>query len=239
MRIGLQLYTVRDSYKNGEEFKKILKKIKELGYEGVEFAGYAGLGAKELKEFLDNISLVAISSHHSLQDLEENLDRVIAYNKVLGCQYIVCAYGPTGTKAEVDHIIRVIRRACGAVKDSGMELIYHNHSNEFIPLADGRIPLDLIGESCNLELDTYWAFHAGVEPCHYIKKHESRISLIHLKDGDFEGRPCAIGEGYNNIKGILAISEKLNTEWLIVENDMPAPDGISDITRSIRFLKEK
>lgn len=237
MKLGLQLYTLRDSYGNAQEFKAVLKKVKELGYEGVEFAGYAGMKAEELKQFLDGISLEPISSHQSLQDLEENLEDVITYNKTLGCQYIVCAYAPTTTKEEVDKVRKVMSNASKAVKDNGMELLYHNHSNEFVPLEDGSIPLDLIAEHCNLELDTYWVFHAGVESCHYIKNHASKISLIHLKDGDFEGHPCAIGEGYNNIKGIRAMAEEIQTKWLIVENDTPAPDGISDIGRSIRYLK--
>lgn len=237
MKIGLQLYTIRDSYQNAEEFKANIKKVKELGYEGVEFAGYAGMEAEELKQFIAETGLVAISSHQGLNDLEFKLEEVIAYNKTLGCKYIICAYAPTTSKEEVDHVVRVMGNAAPIVKDNGMELLYHNHSNEFVPLEDGSLPLNSIAESCNLELDTYWVFNAGVEPCHFIKNHVSNISLIHLKDGNFEGHPCAIGEGFNNIKGIRAASEEIGTEWLIVENDRPTPDGISDVARSIRFLK--
>lgn len=237
MKIGLQLYTIRDTYQNAEEFKANIKKVKELGYEGVEFAGYAGMTAEELKQFIDETGLTAISSHQSLKDLEFNLEEVIQYNKTLGCKYIVCAFASTATREETDHVVRVMGNARKAVEDNGMELLYHNHSHEFVKLEDKSLPLALIGESCGLELDTYWVFHAGVEPCSFIKNHADNISLVHLKDGDFEGHPCAIGEGVNNIKGIRAISEKIGTEWLIVENDKPTPDGISDVARSIRYLK--
>ncbi len=236
MKIGLQLYTIRDTFQNADEFKAGIKKVKELGYEGVEFAGYAGLAAEELKLFLDESGLTAISSHHSLKDLEFNLKDTILYNKTLGCKYIVCAYAPAGNREEVEHVVKVMGTAKKTVADYGMELLYHNHFHEFKKLEDGTLPLSLIGESCNLELDTYWAFYAGVEPCFFMREYGKKISLVHLKDGDFEGNPCAIGEGFNNIKGIRAMSERIGMEWLIVENDKPTPDGIADVGRSIRYL---
>ncbi len=237
MKIGLQLYTIRDTYENAEEFKAGIKKVKELGYEGVEFAGYAGMAAEELKDFINEVGIEVISSHQSLNDLEFKLDEIIGYNKTLGCKYIVCAYAPTASKEEVDHVIRVMSNAKKAVEDNGMELLYHNHSHEFVKLEGGSLPLESIAEICNLEIDTYWVFNAGVEPCSFIKNHADKISLVHLKDGNFEGHPCAIGEGFNNVKGIREMSERIGTEWLIVENDRPTPDGITDVGRSIRYLK--
>ena len=49
MKIGLQLYSVRDCIHSGEDFRKVLKEVKGMGYEGVEFAGYAGLTPEEIK----------------------------------------------------------------------------------------------------------------------------------------------------------------------------------------------
>lgn len=43
MKIALQLYSVRDCIQSGEDMRAVMKKIKAMGYEGVEFAGYAGL----------------------------------------------------------------------------------------------------------------------------------------------------------------------------------------------------
>ncbi len=237
MKIGLQLYTIRDTYQNADEFKANIKKVKELGYDGVEFAGYAGMDANDLKAFLDEIGLEAISSHHGLNDLEFKLDELVQYNKTLGCKYMICAFAPTGNKEEVDHVVKVMSAAKKTVADNGMELLYHNHSHEFKILDDGSLPLALIGDSCNLELDTFWVFNAGVEPCSFIRDNKDVISLIHLKDGSFEGVPCAIGEGFNNIKGIREMSARIGMEWLIVENDKPTPDGLSDVGRSIRYLK--
>jgi sugar phosphate isomerase/epimerase len=237
MKIGLQLYTIRDSYGNTEEFKTALKKVKELGYEGVEFAGYADMAAEDLKSYLNVIGLIAISSHQSLDDLENNLEEIIRYNKILGSKFVVCAFAPTNNMEEVERVVRVMGKAKKELEETGLMPLYHNHSHELKNISDLCIPLELIKDSCNLELDTYWAFHAGVEPCSYIRKNIDNISLLHLKDGNFEGHPMAIGEGYNNIKGIVETAKIAGLEWVIVENDNPTPDGLSDVARSIEYLK--
>ncbi|MFV0343198.1 MAG: sugar phosphate isomerase/epimerase family protein [Anaerocolumna sp.] len=238
MRTGLQLYTIRDAYFNTEGFKEALKQVKELGYEQVEFAGYGDMSAVELKTYLKEIGLKSISCHRGLMDLSDNLEETIRYNKELGIQYIACAFAPTSTKEEMEQLIEILSKAKVAIAEAGMELLYHNHSHEFIPLEDGAIPMDLIKECVRLELDTFWVFHAGVEPCAYMKENSDKIALVHVKDGSFEGVPSALGEGYNNIKGIVKMAEMIGMDHIIVENDNPVPDGLSDVKRSIDNLKK-
>jgi sugar phosphate isomerase/epimerase len=238
MKIGLQLYTVRDSYRTPEEFFEVLQKVKELGYEELELAGFGGVPVKELKEYLSKVGLRAISSHQSLEDLEFHLEEVIANLKELQCKYIVCAFAPTTSIEEMKHLITVLKNGKAVAEKEGLELIYHNHSHEFIPLEDGSVPMDYIMECCRLELDTYWVFHAGVEPCRYLKDHESSIALIHVKDGDFAGNPSALGEGINNVKGILAMAEQMGLTRFLVENDFPSPEGLGDISRSMKYLED-
>ena len=59
--IAIQLYSVRDDM--AADFEGTLKKIKELGYDGVEFAGLHGKTAAEVKKICDEIGLVPISAH--------------------------------------------------------------------------------------------------------------------------------------------------------------------------------
>ncbi len=46
LSIGLQLYTVRDQTE--KDFAGTLRRVAELGYTGVEFAGYGDLSAQEM-----------------------------------------------------------------------------------------------------------------------------------------------------------------------------------------------
>ena len=45
--LGLQLYSVRNAMKG--DFEGTLKKVSEMGYKYVEFAGYFGKTAEEIK----------------------------------------------------------------------------------------------------------------------------------------------------------------------------------------------
>ena len=48
--IALQLYSLRDLAQ--QDFVRTLELTAELGYEGVEFAGYGGLSRSEMKDHL-------------------------------------------------------------------------------------------------------------------------------------------------------------------------------------------
>ena len=48
--ISLQLWSVQDACQ--ENFEEVLTKVKEYGYDGVEFAGYYGCSAEEIKKTL-------------------------------------------------------------------------------------------------------------------------------------------------------------------------------------------
>ena len=92
--IALQLYSLRDLAQ--QDFVRTLELTAELGYEGVEFAGYGGLSSSEMKDHLDRLNLRAVSTHVSLERLRDHLDEEIAYNRVLGNSTLVCPAPPRG-----------------------------------------------------------------------------------------------------------------------------------------------
>ena len=50
LKVGLQLYSVRDEM--SKDMDATLKKVKDMGYDYVEFAGYFGKTAKEVLDLL-------------------------------------------------------------------------------------------------------------------------------------------------------------------------------------------
>ena len=67
--IAVQLYSVRDDM--GADPIATLQKIKDMGYDGVEFAGLAGLTAAEMKATCEKIGLTPISAHVGIDDLKK------------------------------------------------------------------------------------------------------------------------------------------------------------------------
>lgn len=234
MKIAVQLYSVRDCIKNGEDFFHCLEEIKAMGYDGVEFAGYHGVAAADIRAKLDELGLVPVGTHLGIENfLPENIDSTVETNKVLGC--LNCGVGGAAhdTVEQCEYAAKAL--AYGAEK-LGVPTYYHNHTEEFTPLENGKIAMDIFAEYTNLELDTYWSHCAGVDNYSFIMANKDKICLIHAKDG-VDRHPRALGEGDCDVAAVVRAAKDAGIEWLVVENDDPTPNGIEDIRRSINYLK--
>jgi sugar phosphate isomerase/epimerase len=54
-QISLQLYTVREE--TARDMPATLRRISQIGYPAVEFAGFGGLSAEDLRNILDDLGL--------------------------------------------------------------------------------------------------------------------------------------------------------------------------------------
>lgn len=237
MKLAVQLYTLREDYSNGEEFLEILEKVKEIGFDGVEFAGYAGLEPEVIKAKLDELGLVAVGCHMRIENYEgEKLEESIKLGKALGMKYMGVGGADHSTKEEVDKLVDVFSKANERGKDEGIKFYYHNHTEEFENEIDGKLIMDRIAEGAYLEIDTYWSYCGGAGNYKYITEHKDDIILLHVKDG-IDRHPMALGEGDNDLLSVFKAAKDSGMEWLILENDAPKPNGIDDITRSMAYFK--
>lgn len=237
MKLAVQLYTLREDYSNGEEFLEILEKVKEIGFDGVEFAGYAGLEPEVIKAKLDELGLVAVGCHMRIENYEgEKLEESIKLGKALGMKYMGVGGADHSTKEEVDKLVDVFSKANERGKDEGIKFYYHNHTEEFENEIDGKLIMDRIAEGAYLEIDTYWSYCGGADNYKYITEHKDDIILLHVKDG-IDRHPMALGEGNNDLLSVFKAAKDSSMEWLVLENDDPKPNGIDDITRSMAYFK--
>lgn len=238
MKFAVQLYSVRDHIKTGDDMLEILGKVKEIGFEGVEFAGYFGLDAKTLKNRCDDLGLTIVGSHLSPDDYKEDkLEATLKYHKDLGVKYLGVGGAPHSTYEEACETRDLLGNANIKAGEMGMNTYYHNHTEEFTVLKDGKNAMDIIGEGCLLELDMYWSFCAGINNKEYLARHKDKIALVHIKDGK-NRKPTALGEGENDLANIVEGVKAIGMEWVILENDDPVPTGLEDVTRSYKWLKE-
>ena len=86
--IALQLYCVREDCE--KDLAAVLDAVAEMGYEGVEFAGYYDRGAEELRQMLDARGLVCCGTHTRIDTLlGDALAETIAFNKTLGNPFLI------------------------------------------------------------------------------------------------------------------------------------------------------
>lgn len=239
MKKAIQMWSFRDRVKDGESLLEALKIAADIGYEGVEFAGTFGVPASEMKETLAKLGLVSVSCHEDVNRMEQDIDEIIAYHHELGTPFIGCSYSPTETKEELERLERVMKTAQEKAAPYGIKVVYHNHAHEFKPLDDVR-PIDEIAKWCLLEPDTYWVFHAGDNPCEFLRRYRTRVGLIHLKDG-VDGKGTSIGDGANDLKSIVETARDIGVEWVIaeIENEDPDAESVRDSKNSFAYMTEK
>jgi len=235
-QIALQLYSLRTEFE--EDYKTTLKRVSDLGFDGVEFAGFYGIDAREMKETLDEYNLQAAGSHTSYELLLQDLEGVMAYNKAIGNKHIICPMCFFPDEEALGTVIHNFDRIGKRLMDEGFVFSYHNHSHEFDKIKDAYI-LDTIFERSSAvipELDVYWVYRGNEDPVEYIKKYSDKLQLLHLKDGTME-EGTALFEGSVDIKGVLDAIAELDIEWLVVEDETPYPNSFASVERSIKNLK--
>jgi len=165
-KVSLQLYTVRDEAQ--KDFIGTIEKVAEIGYKGVEFAGFFDTPAEELKAALDRLNLVPVVSHTSGQLLREDLDQVIAYNKTIGTKYIVLPFAKMDSRDDIIGIAELLNSIAPKIQAAGMGVGYHNHSHE-LKIFDGEYGLDALlklTEKSGVfpQIDVFWVEFAGLNP---------------------------------------------------------------------------
>lgn len=250
LRLGLQLYTVRDDA--AADLQKTLCAVAEMGYDGVELAGLYGHTPTQVRTLAQEAGLQVISAHVGLDVFRgQGIRETVSAYREIGVRYLAIPHlmpedrpdSPTFAKTKAE--IASIASECQA---QGITLLYHNHDFEFAKLPDGRTFLEVLydcapQEQLQTELDTCWAHIVGQDPAEILRRYAGRAPLVHLKDyrGD---RPAshyeelgiphipdpnaeplelqAVGYGVQDIPSVMEAAKDAKSEWLIVEQDTPA-----------------
>lgn len=191
--VAVQLYSVRDAASSALE--ATLRAVKEMGYDGVEFAGLYNNTPAQMKELCAELGLVPISAHVPLDDMVADPEKVIGDYAEIGVKYIAVPYlgeeRRPGT-AGWEKTIADIKLCAGIAKEKGIQMLYHNHDFEFVKI-DGEYALDILynvisEDLLKTEIDTCWVSVAGEKPADYVRKYTGRAPVVHLKDYVMAGK---------------------------------------------------
>ena len=238
--ISVQLYSVRELA--AEDFIGTLKRIAEIGYAGVEFAGLHGHDPKEIKKVLDDLGMKAATSHGGLAT-EDNVGELVETARIFESSLIVSGWNREDW-ASLDGIKRAAeayQRAAELLKPHGIRMGYHNHWWE-MQVVEGKYGLERFYElapDAAAQIDTYWACNFGaVDVPALVSRWSSRASTLHLKDGPLvEGQPhTAVGAGKMDVPAVVNAADENVLEWLIVELDECATDMMTAVEDSYKYL---
>lgn len=239
--LGLQLYTVRSLM--AEDVPGTLEAVAAAGYEEVEFAGYFGQSAEQIRQLLADSGLAAPSAHTALESLEgDALPRTLDAARTAGHGWLVIGWIPPEQRTSLDDYRRVAARleeAGAHVADAGLRLAYHNHEFEFETL-EGAVPYDLIAATdpdlVALQLDLYWIRRGGADAVEYFQAHPGRFPSVHVKDMAPDGGMTPVGAGVIDWPALFAHADTAGIEHYFVEHDNPE-DPLASIRASARYLE--
>lgn len=245
--VALQLYSVREDC--AHDLPGTLEAVSEMGYDGVEFAGYHGRDADKLREMLDNLGLTVAGSHIRIDSmLGDELERTIKFNHVLGNRFLILPSLPEkmrSSKASWLETANLVNEIAERLRPEGMRVGYHNHVIEF-QLLEGELPWDLFLEATAsdvvMQLDAGNAMQGGVSPdeiLEILKRYPGRAATVHLKEFSSTNKRALIGEGDMKWKEFFSLCETIGgTEWYIVEQESYPFTPIESVRRCIKNLRE-
>ena len=247
--LGIQLYTVRDYMK--DDFYGTIKKVADIGYKGVEFAGFFDHDPVEIRKFLDDNGLVCHSSHDPFPD-KDNANMLIDRLSILGGKRSISGVGPgaVDTEDKAKATIEQFAAAAELFKGSDIRFAVHNHWWDFYYSYNGKTFFDMLCKQVpgiESQLDVLWCAVGNSDPVEVIGKHPKNITMLHCKDGNF-GRPwkpndpitqTAAGLGSVGMDKVIKAGEAHCAEWAVVELDYYEGEMWDAVADSHKYLTEQ
>ncbi|MCY0879256.1 MAG: sugar phosphate isomerase/epimerase [Firmicutes bacterium] len=238
MKIGLQLWTVR--HEAARDFAESLRQVAAVGYRAVEFAGYGGWPADELKGLVTDLGLRPVSSHVGWERLRHHRDEELAYAQTLGLEYLVCPGLPEAVRQDPAAARAGLVEIAAGCRAAGLTFGYHNHAVELTERGpDGRPLLDaLLGEPVAAELDLYWLAAGGADPQTSLARYAGQVPLVHLKDMAPDRRhDVEVGQGVLPWAALRAAAAAAQVAWGFVEQEDFTDSPWPRIAQSLAFLR--
>ena len=210
MKKGVQQIMLGTVTGNEPQAVSTLLRIREAGYDGLEFNRFmihptpwlvrlltraagmpAGRGGKlDWPDLLRKSGLTALSLHADLGSLEREPEAVAAEADALGTDTVVI----TGMyrfdysdETAVRELAGRLNKAGGMLKGYGVDLLYHNHNVELLQVRPGLRAYDILIEetdpsAVNFEFDSYWFTEGGADAKAWMRRLGSRMKLWHVTD---------------------------------------------------------
>ena len=86
-KLGVQLYTIRDAMKDEDSIRESFLKLKELGYDEGQTAGFF-VGAKKFAEIAKETGLSICGTHCGFEELIADPDKAMEEHDLLGTKNI-------------------------------------------------------------------------------------------------------------------------------------------------------
>ncbi|MDG1407499.1 MAG: sugar phosphate isomerase/epimerase [Octadecabacter sp.] len=246
MTVALQLYSMRDCADQID----LLAQLPSVGITQVE--GYGGVygDVAGYRAAMDANGITMASGHMGLDDIEGDFDATMGIVQTLGIKRLFAPYLEEKDRPDTANgwaaFGQRLNAAAQKYADRGITFGWHNHDFEFVALAEGTTPMDVLLDAAPdiaWEADLAWIVRGGRDPIEYIQRYAGRLSAIHVKDIAVAGTNmdedgwCDLGAGIMDWDALLQACRTASNDLIYaLEHDKPS-DPIGYSTRSAAAFK--
>ena len=237
--VGLQLYSVREQC--AKDLPGTVASVAKIGYKGVEFAGYHGRSARDLRKLMDDHGLVCCGTHTPLESiLPDKLAETIEFNLTLGNKFLIVPWMENKTRQAWLDKAKLFNEVADRVKARGLLVGHHAHAHDFEKF-DGVTAWDIFFGGTKpevvMQLDTSNCRDGGADPVAVLKLYPGRAQTIHLKASG-GGPEAVIGEDKVDWPAVFKFCEGPGaTQWYIVEHES-SRNPLEAVKRCYEALKK-
>ena len=265
---------------NEAQARETLQKIKAAGYDGLELNSFmihptgllvrmltkaagmpTGRGGKlDWRALLGESGLRVSSLHTDLGSLERDASAVAAEAKSFGTDKVVITgmyRFDYGDEKSLRELAGRLNRVGEALLKEGVELLYHNHNVELLPVKPGLRAYEILIEdtdrsNVSFEFDSYWFTDGGADAKVWMRKLGSRMKLWHVTDrGSRQKGPAMtpilkadsmeLGTGSMDLDGLKEIAVSNGIEAVVLEShkNWIGKDPVKSLELSAQWLGER
>lgn len=277
---AVQQFMLGSVLKNETMVRETLSAMKKAGYDSIELCGFmlhpmgfmirmltkaAGMpvgsgGNLDWEKLVMESGLSVVSVHQDLGSIERDPKAVAEEAKKYGTDKVVITgmyrfdYGDEKTMHE---LADRLNKAGKALKEEGINLLYHNHNCELRKVNAEKRAYDILIEETdpefvNFEFDSYWFTEGGADAKDWMRRLGSRMKLWHINDRGSRVEGSAItpilktdsmelGTGNMDLDGLKAIADENDVEAVILESHRNWIDKspVKSLEVSAKWLNER
>ena len=215
-QLGLQLYSINKFAKeNG--FEKTLDAVAKMGFTDVEFFTFGDVKKEDMKKYLADTGLKAISAH--IGDICGNEEKYAEYMAYLGADNIVCPWADVSSEEALKNTIEKLSKTGEILNGLGFKFGFHSHAGEFSTMYNGKTAWDIIFDSIDPkflqpQIDTANTLNGGEDVYELVEKYKHRMPTFHLKEAGADLSNVPAGDGIIDFARLLEMTEGLDMKYI-------------------------
>lgn len=242
IKLGIQLYTLRDFCKTAEDFEETLRFLYSIGCGVIQISGIGPINPETVGELVDKYKMDVCVTHKPYDRMKNDLEELCREHDLIHCDNIGIGCMPGSLHSSYEGVWGFINK-CNeigkAMHKYGKQLCYHNHALEF-EVHDGKRTFERIIEetapdALHFVPDTYWLQMGGVNPAEYLYKLKGRVEVCHFKDWcvvDNTARFAPVGEGNLDLDSCYKACRDIGVEYIVAEQDLCYDRDVFDCVKS-------